>query len=336
MRAKQVIAGPCNSPTPPIGVPSFSPPPPEGVGHPPSLDDRSSLTTEHRNPRSIGLDALSVGQAFDLINSEDATVAGAVAAAREDICRAIELVVEALRDGGRLIYVGAGTSGRLGVLDATECPPTFLTDPSMVQGLIAGGATALTRSIEGAEDRAEDGAAAMDERSVGPNDAVFAIATGGTTPFVHGAIQRAKQRGARTIFFGCVPKDQVADEADVSIRVITGPEVLTGSTRMKAGTATKMVLNMVTTIAMVRLGKVYQNLMVDVNTAANAKLVDRGIRIVQTITGLSRSESAAILQSAGGRVKTALVVQAKGVDGATAERLLAERAGQVGRVIERP
>jgi N-acetylmuramic acid 6-phosphate etherase len=268
------------------------------------------------------------------MNSEDATVAGAVAAAKLDICRAIELVVESLRNGGRLIYIGAGTSGRLGVLDATECPPTFLTDPAMVQGVIAGGAAALTRSIEGAEDRAEDGAAAVHERKVGPRDVVFAIATGGTTPFVHGAVRRAKELGARTVFFGCVPKDQVADEAEVSIRVVTGPEVLTGSTRMKAGTATKMVLNLVSTIAMVRLGKVYRNLMVDVNTAANEKLIDRGIRIVQTVTGLPRDESAALLQAAGGHVKTALVLNAKGVDATIANRLLGETKGKVGPILD--
>ncbi|UCC31688.1 MAG: N-acetylmuramic acid 6-phosphate etherase, partial [Phycisphaerales bacterium] len=210
------------------------------------MDDRGHLTTEDRNPHSMRLDRLSIDEAFELINREDATVAAAVAAAGSDIRRAIELVATAFRAGGRLIYVGAGTSGRLGVLDATECPPTFLSDPSMVQGVIAGSMEALTRSVEGAEDHPEDGEAAMDERGVGPADVVFAIATGGTTPFVHGALRRARQLGAKTVFLACVPKEQVTDEADVSIRVITGPEVVTGSTRMKAGTATKMVLNMVT------------------------------------------------------------------------------------------
>jgi len=296
-------------------------------------DDRGHLTTEHRNPRSMKLGAMSIAQAFDLIHSEDAGVARAVAAARGDICRAIELVVEAFRAGGRLIYVGAGTSGRLGVLDATECPPTFLTDPAMVQGVIAGGPHALTRSVEGAEDRPEDGAAAMDERGIRPDDVVFGIATGGTTPYVHGALARAKTLGAKTVFLACVPQDQFADEADVSIRVVTGPEVLTGSTRMKAGTATKMVLNMVTTIAMVQLGKVYENLMVDVNTRANAKLHDRGSRMIQTITGVSREAAAALLKDAGGLVKQAIVMHARGVDRATAERLLAEAGGRVDQVI---
>ena len=298
------------------------------------MDDRGHLVTEHRNLQSRYLDRLSIGQAFDLMNREDATIVEAIARARADICQAISLVVEAFRQAGRLIYVGAGTSGRLGVLDAVECPPTFLSDPRMVQGVIAGGFDALTRSIEGAEDRAEDGAAAMDERRVGPADVVLGIATGGTTPFVHGALRRARQLGAKTVFFACVPAEQVADEADVSIRVVTGPEVLTGSTRLKAGTATKMVLNMITTIAMVQTGKVYENLMVDVNTAANAKLVDRGVRIIQALTGQSREACQTLLDSADGRVKTALVMYAKRVDRTTAERLLSEADGRVTTVLQ--
>jgi len=298
------------------------------------MDDRGYLTTEHRNPRSRRLDRLSVAEAFDLINSEDTTITRAVAAARDDICRAIELVVAAFRAGGRLIYVGAGTSGRLGVLDAAECPPTFLSDPHTVQGIIAGGLDALIRSVEGAEDRPESGDTAMDDKALGPNDLVFAIATGGTTPFVHGALRRAKQRGAKTVFLACVPKDQVTDDADVSIRVVTGPEVVTGSTRMKAGTATKMVLNMVSTIAMVQVGKVYQNLMVDMNTRANAKLVDRGTRMIQTITGVDRDDARALLESAGGRVKTALVMHSRKVDRPAAEALLEDADGHVGRIID--
>lgn len=298
------------------------------------MNDRGHLTTELSNPASEHLGRLSTREAFELFNREDASVADAVAAARDDICPAIDLVVESLRAGGRLIYVGAGTSGRLGVLDATECPPTFLTDPSMVQGIIAGGFDALTRSVEGAEDRPEDGAAAMDQREVDPSDVVFAIATGGTTPFVHGALARARQRGAKTVFMACVPKDQVADEADVSIRVITGPELLTGSTRMKAGTATKMVLNMVSSIAMIRLGKVFGNLMVDVNTFGNAKLLDRGRRMVVALTGRSPVEAADLLEAAGGHVKTALVMHGRNVSRAEAQRLLQDAEGNVECVIE--
>ncbi len=297
------------------------------------MNDRGHLTTEFRNPRSMHLDRMSVSEAFDLINSEDAGIAAAVAAERENICRAIALVVAGLKAGGRLIYVGAGTSGRLGVLDATECPPTFLTEPDMVQGIIAGGPAALTRSIEGAEDKAADGERAVEEREVGKNDVVFGIATGGTTPYVHGAIAAARRRGAKAVFLACVPSEQCRDEGDVSIRVLTGPEVVTGSTRMKAGTATKMVLNMVTTIAMVQLGKVYENLMVDVNTGANAKLVDRGTRIIQTVTGLSRDDAARLLSTAQGRVKTALVMHARKVDCSQAGQMLLKAGGRLASAI---
>jgi N-acetylmuramic acid 6-phosphate etherase len=200
--------------------------------------------------------------------------------------------------------------------------------------VIAGGHDAITRSVEGAEDDPADGAAAMDEREVGGDDVVFGIATGGTTPYVHGAIGRARQRGAKTVFLACVSECQVADDADVSIRVDTGPEVLTGSTRMKAGTATKMILNMVTTIAMVRSGKVYENLMVDMNTAGNAKLQDRGKRVIGSLTGLDRTASGVLLKAAEGHVKTALVMHARGVAREEAGRLLDEAAGQVGQVIE--
>ncbi|MFQ5461531.1 MAG: N-acetylmuramic acid 6-phosphate etherase [Phycisphaerae bacterium] len=303
------------------------------------MEDRGHLTTELPNPHSKHLDALSVGEAFALINREDASVAVAVERAKGDICRTIESVVGAFSSGGRLIYVGAGTSGRLGVLDAAECPPTFLSEPHQVQGIIAGGREAMFRSVEGAEDSREAGASAIEAvaasgQAVGANDVVFGIATGGTTPFVHGAMARAKQLGAKTVFFACVEKGQVTDEADISIRVVTGPEVLTGSTRLKAGTATKMVLNMVTTIAMARTGKVYRNLMVDVNTGGNAKLVDRGVRMLEALTGRSRASCGGLLARAGGRVKTALVMHVRGVDRATAERLLSGRGTRVGDVLE--
>lgn len=298
------------------------------------MHDRGHLLTELRNPRSMALDRLSIREAVALMNREDAEVPAAVAAAADDIARAIELVAAALDAGGRLIYVGAGTSGRLGVLDASECPPTFLSDPRMVQGVIAGGWDALRRSIEGAEDHPEDGAKAVDELHVGTKDVVFGIATGGTTPFVHGALKRAKERGAKTVFFACVAKEQVADDADVSIRVLVGPEVVTGSTRLKAGTATKLVLNMVSTIAMVQIGKVYQNLMVDVNTRANRKLVDRGARIIQAVTGIGRDAALKLLDEAGGHVKTALVMHARGVSRTEAERLLSEQHGRVGKLLD--
>jgi N-acetylmuramic acid 6-phosphate etherase len=298
------------------------------------MQDRGHLMTELRNPRSARIDRVSVPEAFDLINAEDATIASAVAAARDDVCRAIELVVAAFEAGGRLIYVGAGTSGRLGVLDASECPPTFLSDPRMVQGVIAGGWDALRRSIEGAEDHPADGAAKMDEMDVGPHDVVMGITTGGTTPYVHGALRRAKERGAKTVFFGCVSAEHVPDEADVSIRVLVGPEVVTGSTRLKAGTATKMVLNLITTISMVRIGKVYENLMVDVNTRANKKLIDRGTRMIMMVTGLERPAAAKLLADSGGHVKTALVMHARGCDREKAEQLLTQSHGHVARILE--
>ncbi len=298
------------------------------------MEDRGHLMTELRNQRSMRIDRMSIAEAVELLNAEDATITQAVAAAKGDICQAIELVVAAFEAGGRLIYVGAGTSGRLGVLDASECPPTFLSDPRMVQGVIAGGWDALRRAVEGAEDYPEQAAAKMDEMDVGPHDVVMGISTGGTTPYVHGALERARQRGAKTIFFGCVTGEHVTDEADVSIRVLVGPEVVTGSTRLKAGTATKMVLNMITTVAMVRIGKVYENLMVDVNTHTNKKLVDRGTRMILTVTGLARPEAADLLQRSGGHVKTALVMHARGVTREEAERLLAENHGHVARILE--
>lgn len=298
------------------------------------MQDRGHLLTELRNPNSQHVDTMSTEQAFDMMNAEDAKIIAAIQAVKKEVCATIDVVVDAFRRGGRLIYIGAGTSGRLGVLDASECPPTFLSDPRMVQGIIAGGWDALRRAIEGAEDSPEDGAAAIDEKEVDERDVVFGIATGGTTPYVHGAIDRARQRGARTVFFACVRADHVPDNADISIRVLVGPEVVTGSTRLKAGTATKLVLNMVTTLAMVQLGKVYQNLMVDVNTRSNRKLVDRGTRMIQTVTGLERSAAHALLDASNGHVKTALVMHARGVDRAAAERLLAEHQGRLAPIID--
>ena len=299
-----------------------------------AVASRGKLTTELRNPRSMDLHRLETKAAFDLFNSEDATVADAVAQARGSVCCAIDLVVEAFRAGGRLLYVGAGTSGRLGVLDAAECPPTFQSDPSVVVGVIAGGDRALTQSAEAVEDATDSGADAMDEHGVGVNDVVFAVATGGTTPYVHGAIARANQLGAKTVFMSCVRKDEVDDEADLSIRVITGPEVLTGSTRLKAGTATKMVLNMVTTIAMARTGKVYENLMVDMNTTVNAKLRERGVRTVVMLTGCDRDAAEKLLDDAGGSVKTAVVMHRLDVNASTAERRLDDANGHVGQVLD--
>ena len=285
------------------------------------LDDR---LTEQRNPRSEAIDRLSSLEVVRVINGEDASVAEAVAREAETIARAVDLVVAAFRSGGRLIYVGAGTSGRLGVLDAAEMPPTYGTDPAMVQGVIAGGFGALVRSREGAEDHPEDGAAAMDEKEVGAADFVLGIATSGTTPYVHGALARARQRGTPTGFLLCTPPSrELLRTHDVVIAPLTGPEVVTGSTRMKAGTATKMVLNTITTAAMVRFGKVHGNLMVDLRVTCQ-KLQDRGERILMATLGLGREEARGLLGDAGGHVKTALAMRRLGV-GADEARAALER-----------
>lgn len=290
---------------------------------------RDPRLTEQRNPRSEGIDRLSPRQIVDLINAEDRTVAEAVGAEADAIARAMELVVEAFRAGGRLIYVGAGTSGRLGVLDASEMPPTFGTDPRQVQGIIAGGYEALVRAQEGAEDAPGAGAEAIDERDVGPSDFVLGIATSGTTPYVHGALARARERGARTGFLLCTPPpDSLRATHDVVIAPLVGPEVITGSTRMKAGTATKMVLNTLTTGAMVLTGKVMGNLMVDLQVTC-MKLQDRGERIVMEAGSVERDEARALLTAAGGSVKTALVMARAGVDARGARRRLEAAGGRI-------
>lgn len=296
------------------------------------MQDRSHLLTETRLPESMDLDAMGVADAVALMNAQDAVAVAAVAAERANVVRAVELVAAALAAGGRLFYAGAGTSGRLGVLDAAECPPTFRSDPDLVQGILAGGEAAMFRAQEGAEDRAEDGAAAIDAKAAGPNDVVMGIAAGGTTPFVHGALRRARARGAKTVFLSCV--QPVTDEppVDVVIRPLTGPEVVTGSTRLKAGTATKLVLNTISTVAMVRLGKVYGNLMVDLR-ATNAKLWDRGARIVSTITGLPKDAAADLLRRADGHVKVAVVMHAQSADIDEARRLLAAAGGRLREAI---
>ena len=294
------------------------------------LDDR---LTEQRNPRSSAMDVLSPLELVDLINSEDRTVAEAVGSQRLAIARAIELVVEAFRSGGRMIYVGAGTSGRLGILDAAEMPPTFGTDPEMVQGIIAGGREALVRSQEGAEDRPENGAAEIDRLRIGPKDFVMGIATSGTTPFVHAALARARECGAHTGFLLCThPAPELLETHDVVITPLVGPEVVTGSTRMKAGTATKMVLNTITTGAMVMTGKVFGNLMVDLQATCE-KLEDRGERILMTVLDVDRSRASELLESAGGRVKMALVMERRGVEVDEAGQLLEEAGGVLARVI---
>jgi N-acetylmuramic acid 6-phosphate etherase len=279
-------------------------------------------TTEKRNRASENIDRLSTRQIVDLINAEDALVPAAVAKQRRQIACAIDLIVERFRKDGRLFYVGAGTSGRLGVLDASECPPTFGVAPSLVQGIMAGGRRALVRAVEGAEDYPEDGAESMKKR-VRANDVVVGLAACGMTPFVHGALKQARQIGAATIFVTCAPEAVRHIPAEIIINPVVGPEVVTGSTRMKAGTATKLVLNMLTTGAMIRLGKVYGNLMVDLK-ATNEKLRDRSLRIVMEMTNLSRPRAGRLLARAQGEVKAAIVMHFRQTDLAGALQILDE------------
>jgi N-acetylmuramic acid 6-phosphate etherase len=292
--------------------------------------------TEHRNPRTVGIDDCSALEIVELLNAEDRIVPEAVWRAREDIARTIELVVAAFLAGGRLVYVGAGTSGRLGVLDAAECPPTFGTPPEMVVGVIAGGQPALVRSHEGVEDDTAAAVAAVDEIAVSGRDVVVGVAASGTTPFVRAALDRARALGARTILLTCaLPPSDLAAECDVCIAVLVGPEALTGSTRLKAGTATKLVLNTLTTGAMIRSGRAYGNLMVDL-TATSAKLRDRGERIVMETCGVNRESARLAIADAAGSVKLAIVMTRRQVSIAAARRLLDEADGIVRRVVGDP
>ena len=295
------------------------------------VPDRSHILTEQQNAASAQLDVLGIEEAVALMNAEDAKAVAAVGEQKAAIARAVALVAEAFAAGGRLVYFGAGTSGRLGVLDASECPPTFCSDPAMVVGVIAGGDAALKKSIENVEDDIEAGARAVRELGMGPKDVAFGIAAGGTTKFVHGALIEAKGRGSKTVFLICTEPGHVAmtPPPDLFIAVKTGPEVLTGSTRLKAGTATKLVLNMVTTLAMVHIGKTYGNLMVDIDAMKNAKLVDRALRIIGQVTGADRIAAGELLTRAGGSVKRAIVMHAAKCTPAEADAKLAAAGGRL-------
>lgn len=297
------------------------------------MKDRSRLTTEKRNPATRDIDRESTLRIVDIINAEDAKVARAVAGQRKRIAAAVDMIAESFRAGGRLFYVGAGTSGRLGVLDASECPPTFGVSPSMVQGIIAGGRRALVRSAEGAEDHASDGAAAIDRKGVNARDVVVGIAACGITPFVRGAMDRARRIGAGCVFVTCAAEAARGAKVDVVISPIVGAEVITGSTRMKAGTATKLVLNTLTTAAMIRMGKVYRNWMVDLR-ATNVKLRDRAERIVMGVTGASRRAARKLLSRASGEVKVAVVMGVRKVDPDAARKILKKSAGYLRAAIE--
>ena len=291
------------------------------------------LTTEARNPASNKIDTLTAIEIVRLMNAEDATITDAVSKVASEIAQSIDLIVRQLQAGGRLIYMGAGTSGRLGVLDASECPPTFSTNPEMVVGLIAGGYDALTRAMEGAEDHPELGKKDLEGIGFSSRDILVGIATSGRTPYVIGGLRYAKQMGAPTIGFCCNASSQLHDYCRIMITPIVGAEVISGSTRMKAGTATKMVLNMLTTGAMVRLGKTFGNLMVDLK-ATNHKLMDRSARIVSEITGLKNSESRDLLGRCDNEVKTAIVVNLLSIDAQAAREKLQRTDGHLRNVLE--
>ncbi|MBI2478121.1 MAG: N-acetylmuramic acid 6-phosphate etherase [Planctomycetia bacterium] len=291
------------------------------------------LTTERRNPASSAIDALSAIEIVRLMNEEDARVAAAVAAVAEPIAQAVEVIAERFRNEGRLIYMGAGTSGRLGVLDASECPPTFSTPPGMVVGLIAGGYQALTRAIEGAEDHPEFGERDLREVLLSDKDVVVGIATSGRTPYVIGGLQYANSVGAFTLGFSCNAACDLSRLARIMITPIVGPEVSSGSTRLKAGTATKLVLNILTTGAMVRIGKTFGNLMVDLR-ATNSKLTLRSRRIVAELSGLDAAAAGKLLDDCGGEVKTAIVSHLRSSTPEAARQLLRDANGHLRQALD--
>jgi N-acetylmuramic acid 6-phosphate etherase len=291
------------------------------------------MLTEQRNPKTMALDRLPTADILQIMNEEDQSVPLLVRAALPQITLAVDAIVERMERGGRLIYSGAGTSGRLGVLDAVECLPTFSVPPEMVVGLIAGGEQAFVHSVEGAEDRPELGRADLEALGIGAQDVVVGIAASGRTPYVLGALAYAREQGARTISLSCNVPAPILEAADIGIGIPVGPEILTGSTRLKSGTAQKLVLNMLSTTSMIRLGKVYDNLMVDVQVS-NEKLAGRARGIVMQITGLQAEAAGQLLEAAHQSVKVAVVMHRRGVDYQRACELLAETGGHLRKVIE--
>ncbi|MBB6552542.1 N-acetylmuramic acid 6-phosphate etherase [Nonomuraea rubra] len=285
------------------------------------IDPLPELSTEQSDPRYSQIDRLPTERIARLMNQADAAVPAAVAVVIPAISAAIDAIADRMAAGGRLFYVGAGTSGRLAVLDASECPPTFGTDPSLVQGVIAGGPDALTRSVEGAEDDAEAGAAALKDLEVGPLDSVVGVSASGRAPFVLGALAEAASAGALTVGLSCNDDAPLSAAAEHAIEVVVGPEVVTGSTRLKAGTAQKLVLNMISTISMVKLGRTYGNTMIEMS-AMNSKLAGRAMRIVADITGADRETAGAALDAAGGQAKVAVLMIRHGLDADGARALL--------------
>lgn len=296
--------------------------------------DLSALVSERRNARSTGIDLMQSADIVACMIAEDRTVAGAVAAEAPAIATAVDRIVAAFGAGGRLIYIGAGTSGRLGVLDASECPPTFSVAPGMVVGIIAGGDHALRHPVEAAEDDPAQGAADLEAHGLNPRDIVVGIAVSGTTPYVVGALRHARAIGAGTIALSCNPASVIAGIAEIAISPVVGPEVVTGSTRLKSGTAQKMVLNILSTASMIRMGKTYGNLMVDV-TISNRKLAHRAAGILREATGCSDAEAETLLQDSGGKVKLAILMQITGLDAAAAAAILEAERGFLRQAIAR-
>ena len=292
-----------------------------------------TLITEKQNPESYGIDSMPISQILAIINDEDKTVPFAVEKEIPYITRAVEIVVNTMKNGGRLIYIGAGTSGRLGVLDASEIPPTFGADPQLVQGIIAGGNAALTRAQEGAEDKKEVGGHDLMKLKFSAKDVACGISASRITPYVVGAIEKAKEVGAKTIYITCTNRKQLELDVDVAICPVVGPEVVMGSTRMKSGTAEKLVLNMLTTTAMIRLGKIYNNMMVDLQMTSK-KLEERSKRTVVMVTGVDYDTAVKVLKSADGHVKTAIVMILKNVDRNEAQRRLKNADGFVRGALE--
>lgn len=290
------------------------------------------LVTEQNNPESVRIDQVSTADMLRIINREDARVAGAVEKEIPNISRAVDAIVERLRGGGRLFYIGAGTSGRLGVLDASECPPTFNTPPSLVQGIMAGGMTALYKATEASEDSPELGRRDLVKKRVSGRDAVLGLTASGRTPYVLGALRYARKLGAATIALTCNPDSEAARVAEITIAPVVGPEVLAGSTRMKAGTAQKLVLNMISTGTMVKLGHVYGNFMVNVHLK-NAKLVERARTILQRLLEIDRDAANRALRAAGGSLKVAIVMHKLGVKRSAAERLLQQNGDHLASVL---
>ncbi|TVY02958.1 N-acetylmuramic acid 6-phosphate etherase [Cohnella terricola] len=288
----------------------------------------SQLTTEMNNPATVSIDESDTREMLLLMNQEDQRVPISVRQEIDKIADAVDLLVASLKKGGRMFYVGAGTSGRLGVLDASECPPTFGTDPELVQGYIAGGDIALRTAVEGCEDDSDSGAALIREKGIGPNDVVIGITASGSTPYVLGAVRQARENGAGTIGVVTNKDSRLSEISDICIAPLVGPEVISGSTRLKSGSAQKLVLNMLSTGVMIKLGKVYNNLMVDLK-ASNSKLYDRSIRIVSEVTGVSEAEAKETLQKAGLHVKTAILMLETGKDAEEATTLLERYDGML-------